>query len=71
MRGRLAAYKEAEDLILLGAYRAGANAEVDAALRGSDAIRSFLVQEREEGSDLENTRELLRQALAEGIEVVS
>jgi FliI/YscN family ATPase len=68
LRGRLAAYKEAEDLILLGAYRRGANAEVDAALRGAEEIRSFLVQNREDGSDLETTRRLLRRALEAGTE---
>lgn len=66
LRGRLAAHREAEDLIMLGAYRSGANAEVDAALRGADAIRSFLIQDREDGSDFAVTRRLLEQALTSG-----
>ena len=32
LRARLAAYREAEDLVLLGAYRDGSDAEIDAAL---------------------------------------
>jgi flagellum-specific ATP synthase len=66
LRARLAALKDAEDLVLLGAYRAGANADVDAALRSREAIRSFLVQRKEDGSDLDTTMSGLGAVLAAG-----
>ncbi|HEU4402295.1 MAG TPA: FliI/YscN family ATPase [Candidatus Polarisedimenticolia bacterium] len=66
LRARMAALRDAEDLVLLGAYRAGSNAEVDAALRGRDALRALLVQPIEEGSDLGATQSALQRALAAG-----
>jgi flagellum-specific ATP synthase len=66
LRARLAALKDAEDLLLLGAYRAGANADVDRGLRARDAIRAFLVQEKESGADLETTVRGLHGAIAAG-----
>lgn len=44
----LAAYREAEDLINIGAYEEGSSADVDAALRLRSEIRSFLGQEIED-----------------------
>jgi flagellum-specific ATP synthase/type III secretion protein N (ATPase) len=66
LRGRLAALKDAEDLVLLGAYRSGSNAEVDAALRAREAVRSFLVQEPDEASALDATLERLRLSVDSG-----
>jgi flagellum-specific ATP synthase len=66
LRARLAALKDAEDLLLLGAYRAGANADVDRGLRARDAIRAFLVQDKESGADLETTVRGLHGAIAAG-----
>lgn len=68
LRGRLAALKDTEDLVLLGAYRAGANPEVDAALRARDEVRRFLVQRKEEGSDLPTTVAGLARAVGAGSE---
>jgi flagellum-specific ATP synthase len=47
MRQLLAAYARSEDLVRIGAYKPGADAELDAALRARPAIRRFLAQ----GSD--------------------
>ena len=55
LRKRLAAYREAEDLILLGAYREGTNPEVDAAIRGRDRLHRFLTQPPDEGAGFEET----------------
>lgn len=59
MRRRLDAYREAEDAILLGAYREGSNPLVDEALRAKEPTRRFLVQARNDGTALEETRAAL------------
>jgi len=66
LRARLAAFKEAEDLVMLGAYRAGSDPEVDAVLRSRDTIRAFLTQRPEEGCPLEETSARLLRVVAEG-----
>jgi flagellar biosynthesis/type III secretory pathway ATPase len=68
LRSRLAALKDAEDLVMLGAYREGTNPEVDAALRSREATRSFLVQEKDSGSDIAATIESLSRATSAGEE---
>mgnify|MGYP000918030508 CR=1 FL=1 len=45
VRNILAAYKEAEDLINIGAYAQGSNARIDQAIAKIEAIRTFLQQE--------------------------
>ncbi|QDU94585.1 FliI/YscN family ATPase [Lignipirellula cremea] len=61
LRSLLAAHHEHEDLISIGAYRAGANAEVDAAIALQPAIRSFLRQAMSESSTVETARNALMQ----------
>jgi flagellum-specific ATP synthase/type III secretion protein N (ATPase) len=63
LRDCLAAYRRAEDLINLGAYAAGSNPRVDAALRAHDAILGFLRQDVAEKQPLDSTVAQL-QALA-------
>jgi flagellum-specific ATP synthase len=48
----LATYREAEDLINIGAYKPGSNREIDAAIRYRDIIREFTAQGTHEPSDL-------------------
>ncbi|MFN3689598.1 MAG: FliI/YscN family ATPase, partial [Fimbriimonadales bacterium] len=48
LRQLLAAYRDAEDLIAIGAYQQGANPLVDEAVARIDAIRAFLRQNRDE-----------------------
>ncbi|MDN5344430.1 MAG: flagellum-specific synthase [Clostridia bacterium] len=48
LRDLLAAYQEAADLIEIGAYQAGSNPRVDAALQRYDAIHAFLRQGKDE-----------------------
>jgi len=48
LRGLLAAYAEAEDLINLGAYQSGSNPRIDRALELRDQIEEFLCQRVDE-----------------------
>jgi flagellum-specific ATP synthase len=48
LRRHLAIYGEAEDLINVGAYHAGSNPDVDAAIAKHTAIREFLIQDVDE-----------------------
>lgn len=54
VRENIAVYREAEDLINIGAYRAGANPEIDRAVRLHQPIVTFLRQEIDERSDIES-----------------
>ncbi|TAM61609.1 flagellar protein export ATPase FliI [bacterium] len=52
VRDLLATYREAEDLINIGAYVPGSNAKVDLAIAKIESIRHFLRQDTYEGSTL-------------------
>ena len=56
LRELLAAHRDNEDLISIGAYREGSNSSVDLAIRMMDPINSYLRQKIEEGSSLEEAR---------------
>ena len=56
IRELLAAYREHEDLISIGAYRSGANPTVDAAIVMRDEIHKFLRQAVADGSSVETAR---------------
>jgi flagellum-specific ATP synthase len=51
-RATLAAYEDMAELIRLGAYKSGANAEVDAAIQIYPQLDAFLSQRKDERSDL-------------------
>ena len=55
IRDLLATYAESEDLINIGAYKAGSNARVDWALSHLDSVRAFLEQRVDESSSFEET----------------
>jgi flagellum-specific ATP synthase len=59
VRELLAAYREQEDLIAIGAYRPGSNPLVDAALAMRESIQQFLRQGMQERCDLETARQAL------------
>ena len=61
LKSVLATYNEAEDLINIGAYKAGSNPAIDMAIEKIDAVNGFLCQEVDEKFDYEQTCELLRQ----------
>jgi flagellum-specific ATP synthase len=63
IRELLAAYRDHEDLISIGAYRSGANPSVDCAIAMREEIQKFLRQEIEERSSVESARlELIKLA---------
>jgi FliI/YscN family ATPase len=55
LRSALAAYRDAEDLIQLGAYVSGSNPELDASIRLRPELTGFLRQHHHEKSTLEQT----------------
>lgn len=65
-RSLLAAYKEAEDLINIGAYHSGANPLVDEAITKMPLIKRFLSQPVDEATDLSMALDGLRVACGEG-----
>ena len=56
----LATYTESEDLINIGAYKAGANKNIDYAIEKIDAVNSFLCQGTDEKFTFEQTLEALK-----------
>ncbi len=61
MRELMAAYRDHEDLISIGAYRKGGNPAVDLAVEMQQELNAFLRQQVEERSGHEQARELLLQ----------
>jgi len=59
----LASYREAEDLISIGAYAKGSNPKVDEALQLRDAMEGFLRQDMNEKSTFEETLQRLQQVM--------
>jgi len=56
----LATYTESEDLINIGAYKAGANKNIDYAIEKIDAVNSFLCQGTDEKFTFDQTLEALK-----------
>ncbi len=65
LREHIAAYREMEDLINIGAYQKGSNPRVDAAIDRMDGIIDFLKQDMDEGSVFEEAMGALRTVLIE------
>ncbi|MEH2519956.1 flagellum-specific ATP synthase [Bradyrhizobium sp. AZCC 1610] len=65
MRGRqvMATYADMEELIRLGAYRAGSSPEVDEAIRLHEPLEAFLRQAKDEKSSLDDGYRQLAQIL--------
>ena len=61
----LATYKEAEDLINIGAYVRGSNPQIDHALQKINLLRGFLKQDMTEKSTYEETVEQLNEIVEE------
>jgi flagellum-specific ATP synthase len=64
MRENLAIYKEAEDLINIGAYKPGSNPKIDKSIKLIDALNDFLRQRIEEKSDFQTGYRQLQSILA-------
>jgi flagellum-specific ATP synthase len=54
-----AAYREKEDLIMVGAYQKGSDPMVDAALRSREQVLAFLQQRPDEVTSFDQTRQSL------------
>jgi flagellum-specific ATP synthase len=67
LRRLLAAYREAEDLINVGAYVEGTSAEIDEAIAKMPEINAFLIQAIDEGFVMEEA--LRRMGEIAGIEI--
>ncbi len=63
LRGILSTYRDAEDLVNIGAYVAGSNPEIDRALKLVPTIRTFLQQGLYEKSPFESIVDLMNYAL--------
>ena len=59
VRNRMATYEEMEDMINLGAYRKGSNAEVDVAIEKKPEVDLFLKQEPDRNSEFDTTKNQL------------
>ncbi len=57
LRELLAAYRDNEDLIAIGAYRQGSNPTVDVAIQAQDALNAYLRQPVEDPATLETSRD--------------
>lgn len=66
LREYLAVYKDAEDLINIGAYKAGANPKIDKAIKLIDGINEFLKQQVAEPTDFQQTLRMLQGILVNG-----
>lgn len=60
LKNVLATYNEAEDLINIGAYKAGSNPEIDYAVSKIQAVNQFLMQDVYDKFTFEETVELLK-----------
>ena len=59
LKNVLATYNDAEDLINIGAYRAGANKNIDYAVSKIEKVNEFLMQETDEKFSFEEIRNML------------
>jgi flagellum-specific ATP synthase len=65
-RGMLATYEDMAEMIRLGAYRKGADAQVDQAIQYYPAIENFIRQRKDEKTDLTRGYAELAQILGIG-----
>ena len=64
VRQLLATYEDMADLIRIGAYRRGTDPKVDEAIAYFDRIDGFLMQRKDEHTNLTNSYELLARLVA-------
>lgn len=62
----LATYKQSEDLINIGAYKAGSNSKIDTALSRMNGMISYIKQDIHNGIGIEQSMEELRNIFPEG-----
>ncbi len=64
LRETIATYRDAEDLINVGAYKSGANPKIDKAIKAIDQINDFLKQKTEDHSNMSQCLRGLQQITA-------
>ncbi len=64
----LATYRQAEDLINIGAYKAGSNPQIDYAISKMELLTGYLKQDIHDGVSLESAVAKLQEILADGSE---
>ena len=67
MKNVMATYAEAEDLINIGAYKAGSNKNIDFAISKIDAVNEFLMQSTDEKFEFEDEIDLLLQLFPQAV----
>ena len=65
LKNVMATYHEAEDLINIGAYRAGSNPSIDYAIAKNDAVNEFLLQDVDSKYTFEETVQMLKDLFVE------
>ena len=60
LKNVMATYNEAEDLINIGAYKAGSNPRIDFAISKIDAVNEYLLQETDSKFDFEDEISMLK-----------
>ena len=65
MKNVLATYRDAEDLINIGAYRPGSNKNIDFAIEKIDAVNAFLRQATDEKFLFDDILQQMRELFAE------
>ncbi len=68
LKNVLATYREAEDLINIGAYKSGSNPDIDFAIEKIGAVNAFLQQGTEEKFDFEDAVSIMTQIFEESID---
>lgn len=63
LRETLAVYKDAEDLINIGAYKPGSNPKIDKAVKVIDHVNDFLKQRAEDPTNFTSTVRMMQQIL--------
>lgn len=66
LKSRLATYRDAEDLINIGAYVTGANPEIDQAIASIDSINQFLIQGTHDRAPWDHSLEQLKATFDKG-----
>jgi len=66
IRESLAIYRDAEDLINIGAYKSGASPKIDRAIQLIDRINQFLRQDVDEESSFQTTEEIMHSIVGKG-----
>ncbi|MBD8914456.1 MAG: flagellar protein export ATPase FliI [Pseudobutyrivibrio sp.] len=67
LKNVMATYQEAEDLINIGAYKAGSNKQIDYAISKIDQVNDFLCQSTEDKYDFDEIVDALKQMFQETV----